>query len=344
MLLPGRHANTSDYRYGFQGQELDNEIKGEGNSLNYKYRMHDPRVGRFFAVDPLASKYPHNSPYAFSENSVIKFVELEGLERGDHGNDYNPDLPGTKYSGGKREILSDIIGRGLGAQQIDKPSGDTEQEYLNDLNRYSREKERAATQTENATKIAKTVRNTLIISGVGYFAAVGIIWYSPAIAAEGTLLIETLPHVQAVLIENFTLNTGRQFVYGFAASEFGQFSYNGLVNQDYSLSSIDHGDALLSGLSGGTFSIFLQNSTDFTFDKGFGVNDTDPTINNMISERLGSGLYDKFKLEISNPLKEFSFSYGKTLEEVGEFFIGIGQSHLNTGLNSLTNDSDEDNP
>lgn len=43
--------------------------------------MHDPRIGRFFAIDPLASKYPHNSPYAFSENSTIAFVELEGLER-----------------------------------------------------------------------------------------------------------------------------------------------------------------------------------------------------------------------------------------------------------------------
>ncbi|MEP0266068.1 RHS repeat-associated core domain-containing protein [Dokdonia sp.] len=80
MLLPGRHANTSDYRYGFQGQELDNEIKGEGNSLNYKYRMHDPRVGRFFAVDPLTSKYPHYTPYQFSGNKVIHMVELEGLE------------------------------------------------------------------------------------------------------------------------------------------------------------------------------------------------------------------------------------------------------------------------
>jgi hypothetical protein len=60
---------------------MDNEIKGEGNSLNYKYRMHDPRVGRFFAVDPLAPKYPHNSPYAFSENIVINAVELEGLEK-----------------------------------------------------------------------------------------------------------------------------------------------------------------------------------------------------------------------------------------------------------------------
>ncbi len=69
------------YRYGFQGQESDDEVKGTGNSLNYKYRMHDPRVGRFFAVDPLSPKYPHNSPYAFSENVIINAVELEGLER-----------------------------------------------------------------------------------------------------------------------------------------------------------------------------------------------------------------------------------------------------------------------
>ena len=67
---------------------MDNEVKGEGNSINYKYRMHslsrfygNPRVGRFFAVDPLAPDYPWNSPYAFSENIVIDAVELEGLEK-----------------------------------------------------------------------------------------------------------------------------------------------------------------------------------------------------------------------------------------------------------------------
>lgn len=79
--MPGRHGQAADgYRYGFQGQEMDNEIKGEGNSVNYKYRMHDPRIGRFFAVDPLAKDYPWNSPYACSENRVIDAVELEGKE------------------------------------------------------------------------------------------------------------------------------------------------------------------------------------------------------------------------------------------------------------------------
>ena len=43
--------------------------------------MHDPRVGRFFAVDPLEKDFPWNSPYAFSENVVINAIELEGLEK-----------------------------------------------------------------------------------------------------------------------------------------------------------------------------------------------------------------------------------------------------------------------
>jgi RHS repeat-associated protein len=80
------------YRYGFQNQEKDDELKGAGNSVNYTYRMHDPRIGRFFAVDPLASKYPQWSPYVFSGNQVVHMVELEGLEPS------NPKLKGTGIS------------------------------------------------------------------------------------------------------------------------------------------------------------------------------------------------------------------------------------------------------
>ncbi|WP_111308323.1 RHS repeat domain-containing protein [Confluentibacter sediminis] len=107
MLLPNRHDNTPEYRYGFQGQEKDDEIKGEGNSLNYTFRMHDPRVGRFFTVDPLSRRYAYNSPYAFSENRVIDGVELEGLE-------YQPYPLGAIRQG--TEAVADI--RGLeGAQK-----------------------------------------------------------------------------------------------------------------------------------------------------------------------------------------------------------------------------------
>jgi RHS repeat-associated protein len=78
--VPNRHGSSDSYRYGFNGKENDNEIKGEGNSLNYTFRMHDPRIGRFLSIDPLFKDYPYNSPYAFSENRVIDGIDLEGLE------------------------------------------------------------------------------------------------------------------------------------------------------------------------------------------------------------------------------------------------------------------------
>jgi RHS repeat-associated protein len=69
------------YRYFFNGQEADNEVCGEGTLHAFEYRMHDTRIGRFWSVDPLAGKFPWNSPYAFAENSPIGYLEFEGLEK-----------------------------------------------------------------------------------------------------------------------------------------------------------------------------------------------------------------------------------------------------------------------
>lgn len=81
-----------NYRYGFQGEEVDNEISGEGNSIHFTFREYDPRIGRMKSIDPLSPDYPWNSPYAFSENRVIDAIELEGLEAFFiHGTTSSPD-------------------------------------------------------------------------------------------------------------------------------------------------------------------------------------------------------------------------------------------------------------
>ena len=77
-------GSAERYWFRFQGQEAENEIWGEGNASFYKYRISDNRLGRFFAVDPLAPEYPYWSPYAFSGNRVIDCVELEGLQPGSY--------------------------------------------------------------------------------------------------------------------------------------------------------------------------------------------------------------------------------------------------------------------
>ena len=62
----------------FQGQEHVDDL--DLNWVSFKWRNHQPDIGRFFNVDPLAEDYVYNSPYAFSENMVTAHIELEGLE------------------------------------------------------------------------------------------------------------------------------------------------------------------------------------------------------------------------------------------------------------------------
>ncbi len=62
----------------FQGQQFDDDLGL--NWVQFKWRNHDPQIGRFIQVDPLASDYVYNSTYAFSENKVTAHIELEGLE------------------------------------------------------------------------------------------------------------------------------------------------------------------------------------------------------------------------------------------------------------------------
>ncbi|MFM2394947.1 MAG: hypothetical protein RLZZ546_2930, partial [Bacteroidota bacterium] len=78
-MMPGYNFSAGDgYRYGFNGKEKDDEVKGSGNSLDFGARIYDSRLGRFLSVDPLANTYPWNSPFAFAENRVLDGIDVNG--------------------------------------------------------------------------------------------------------------------------------------------------------------------------------------------------------------------------------------------------------------------------
>jgi RHS repeat-associated protein len=62
----------------FQEQRFDGDIGL--NWIPFKWRTHDPQIGRFLQIDPLSDDYRYQSLYNFSENRVIDGRELEGLE------------------------------------------------------------------------------------------------------------------------------------------------------------------------------------------------------------------------------------------------------------------------
>jgi RHS repeat-associated protein len=83
MMMPGRtYSNAgAKYKYGFNGQENDNEVKGEGNSLDFGDRIYDSRLGRWLSLDPLQRKYPWESHYSFVSNNPILYIDADGKDK-----------------------------------------------------------------------------------------------------------------------------------------------------------------------------------------------------------------------------------------------------------------------
>jgi RHS repeat-associated protein len=78
VSLDGRTIQSDFYRFGFNGMEKDDELKGAGNSYTTELRQYDPRLGRWLSLDPLAMKYADISPYVAYVNNPILFVDSDG--------------------------------------------------------------------------------------------------------------------------------------------------------------------------------------------------------------------------------------------------------------------------
>ena len=79
--MPNRsYTAGSQFRYGFNGKENDNDVKGTGNQQDYGMRIYDTRIGKFLSVDPLTDDYPSWSPYPFAMNRPIDGIDLDGCE------------------------------------------------------------------------------------------------------------------------------------------------------------------------------------------------------------------------------------------------------------------------
>ena len=78
--MPSRGETTQSYRYGFNGQEKDDEVYGEGSAYDFGERIYDSRIGKWFSIDPSQVKYPGLSPYAFVANNPIRFLDIGGKD------------------------------------------------------------------------------------------------------------------------------------------------------------------------------------------------------------------------------------------------------------------------
>ena len=71
-----RRTDQSVQRYKFGGKELDRSYGLD--AYDFEARPYNPVLMRFTGVDPLASKYPAISPFAYCSNNPINFIDPDG--------------------------------------------------------------------------------------------------------------------------------------------------------------------------------------------------------------------------------------------------------------------------
>jgi RHS repeat-associated protein len=73
--LDGRTV-SGGYRYGYQGSEKDDELKGNGNSYTTEFRQLDTRIGRWLSIDPVIQ--PWQSSYCSMDGNPISKNDILG--------------------------------------------------------------------------------------------------------------------------------------------------------------------------------------------------------------------------------------------------------------------------
>jgi len=141
---PFGYSGSVTTRQGYTGMAYDPETA----SYDYHARRYDPSIGRFIGVDVLRQSI---SPYSYTENNPINFMDTTGLVRHPFFMKTN-----TEHKGDRNHLLSQVINHLGGSKDTHINNSDT-------LNREEGEQIMALKKTKRIlfgqSKVKKILRN-----------------------------------------------------------------------------------------------------------------------------------------------------------------------------------------
>jgi RHS repeat-associated protein len=102
-----RERSFGGYRYGFQGQERTDELKGAGNHYTAQFWEYDPRLGRRWNLDPVDQISLSN--YSVLRNNPINYIDPNGQEPVPGDDKKRKGNPNNSLSIHEQRVGSDLV-------------------------------------------------------------------------------------------------------------------------------------------------------------------------------------------------------------------------------------------
>ena len=206
----------------YQGQEFTEDLGL--NTHEWKYRMSDPAIGRFWQIDPLAEDYTYNSTYAFQENKLGMGIEAEGAET--IGFDLVRYFSVAKAvydskTSGARSKLGEAVGNRVevlrtGGERNNASIAGYNVNQVQDVATISESLNTIGTEAKNSSKkIARDGSNALEVSGDALVVAAPFTGPAAPIVAglgEGMSTVGTLGNITLDLAEGDVESAGERVI------------------------------------------------------------------------------------------------------------------------------------
>ena len=120
--MPNRNI-VGDYRYNYQGQELDQET----GKVAFQLRLYDPRINRWTTTDPYRQ---YHSPYVSMGNNWVSQTDPDGGK----ADDWYKDVDGNYVYDSRINSQADLATYGLDGTYVGDTFSDFNAGQIGDAN------------------------------------------------------------------------------------------------------------------------------------------------------------------------------------------------------------------
>ncbi len=165
MEMVGRLGSIEEYRYGFQGQEKDDEIfSSSGTIYTAEFWQYDCRIGRRWNIDPVVK--PHESSYSTFANNPVCFIDPLGNDtsfvnsNGDYDKQAKKDFT-TAYDNVNNRIFS--LNEEIKGYEKQLASGELNKRQTNKINKAKTKAENTLRKWNKLSKDFENIINSPVV-------------------------------------------------------------------------------------------------------------------------------------------------------------------------------------